>query len=89
MEIYSRHRPIQSISAGTTLRILDPGEFEVVWTCDGWHSKQISSGRAVGYAGFSADITPPTGCIELEWTFHWPKSDSWLGYNVKVAINVP
>ena len=32
LEIYSRRRPIQKITAGDTLRILDDAQFEVVWT---------------------------------------------------------
>ena len=90
IEIYTRRRPIQSMRAGDTLRILDSQDFEVLWTDNGWQTKQTTVSRALGYAGFSADITPIAGCAQLEWTLHWtsPRAgqDAWLGYNVKVRI---
>lgn len=86
LEIYSNQRPIQRMSAGNTLRILDGQDFEVVWTCDNWLTKQTTSSRALGCAGFSADIAPAAGSTEVEWTFHWPQQDTWLGYNVKIRI---
>jgi glucoamylase len=86
-EIYTRHRPIQRMDAGRKLRILDDKRFEVVWTSDGWKSKQSTDSRGLGSAGFSADIDPADGASELEWTMHWPEQDAWLGYNVKVKID--
>jgi len=86
LEIYSRMRPIQRIDAGSTLRILDEGLFEVVWTDDGWKTVNRTSSRGLGSAGFSAEVTPAAGSAELEWTMYWTKSDTWLGYNVKVKV---
>jgi glucoamylase len=87
LEIYSRRRPIQSMDAGETLRILDDGHFEAVWTCDSWQTKHIASSRSLGNAGYSVDIAPGPESSELEWTLHWPDQDAWLGYNVKVRID--
>jgi len=91
LEIYSRRRPIQRIDAGKTLRILDEGHFEVVWTSDGWHTVNTTGSRGLGSAGFSADIAPSTGCEELEWTLHWteqgPGPHAWLGYNVRIKVD--
>ena len=86
MEIYSRQRPIQSMDAGCSLRILDGDYFEVAWSSDNWGTRNSLHSRGVGTAGFSADIVPPQGAAELQWTLHWPKEDRWLGYNVKVKI---
>ena len=61
------------MDAGKTLRILDEKRFEVVWTDDGWQTKHTTASRALGSAGFSADVTPATGSGELEWTLHWPE----------------
>jgi hypothetical protein len=73
------------------LRILDERRFETVWTSDGWQTMQTTPGRGLGSAGSSADIKPPGGCQELEWTLHWTESGSgpeaWLGYNVKVKVD--
>lgn len=87
IEIHSRRRPAQAIDAGRTLRILDERKFDVLWTGDGWQTQKAVSSRALGSAGFSADIVPTNGCCELEWTLHWPEQDAWLGYNVKVKID--
>jgi glucoamylase len=87
LEIYSRIRPIQKMEAGRALRILDEANFEVTWTCDGWQTRQTTPSRALGNAGFSADIVPARGSAELEWTLYWPDRQTWLGYNVKVRMD--
>jgi glucoamylase len=86
IEIFSRKRPIQEMGAGRKLRILDEGIFEVVWTDDGWQTKHATASRSIGNAGAYADVAPAAGRKELEWTLHWPESDGWLGYNVKVKV---
>jgi glucoamylase len=86
IEIFSRKRPIQRIGAGRRLRILDEGIFEVVWTDDGWQTKHATASRPIGSAGAYADVAPAAGRKELEWTLHWPETDGWLGYNVKVKV---
>lgn len=93
LEIYSRHRPIQKLSHGETLRILDETRFDVVWSVDGWKTRQVSPSRSLGSSGFSADVTPdwPRGhnappIAGLSWTLHWPEQDRWLGYNVEMTI---
>ena len=68
------------------LRIFDDRHFDVVWTGDGWQTKQTCISRGLGSAGFCADIVPADGCSELEWTLRWTEQDAWLGYNVKVKI---
>lgn len=89
VEIYSRMRPIERMDAGSTLRILDEGLFEVVWSDDGWKTENRTASRGLGSAGFSADVRPAAGSAELEWTMHWTESDTWLGYNVKVKVEAP
>ena len=87
LEIYTRRRPIQRIGAGGTLRILYENLFEVVWSTDGWKTKNTTPSRNLGSAGFSADITAGDGGGELQWTLHWPEQDGWLGYNVNVQVD--
>ncbi|MGA3035614.1 MAG: glycoside hydrolase family 15 protein [Terracidiphilus sp.] len=87
VEIYSRNRPIQRMDAGRKLRILDERFFEVVWTDDGWQTKQSTLSRGLGSAGFWAEIAPAKGCSAVEWTLHWQEPDSWLGYNVRVTVD--
>jgi glucoamylase len=93
LEIYSRNRPIQKIAAGDTLRILDEARFELLWTDDGWKTQHTAVSRALGSAGFSADIVPQSSADndgahsgQLSWTLRWPEQDRWLGYNVEIEI---
>lgn len=90
IEMYTRHRPIQKIQAGQKLRILEERSFDLVWTADSWKTTQSAASSGFGSAGFSADLEPPAGCKQIEWTMHWtdaaPGCDAWLGYNVKIAI---
>jgi glucoamylase len=87
VEMYSRSGRFSGWMPGSTLRILDEGMFEVVWSDDGWKTVKRTASRGLGSAGFSADISRPAGCAELEWTMHWTESDTWLGYNVKVKVD--
>jgi len=87
LEIYSRRRPIQTMAAGCTLRILDERQFEVTWTTDQWQTTQKTISRSVGYAGYCADIFPIAGSKAAEWTLYWPEQDAWLGYNVEVKVD--
>jgi len=93
LEIFSMRRPIHTIPAGDTLRILDEGEFDLIWSADGWKTQQTAASRALGSAGFSAEIeTASLGADAgqyagvLSWTFHWPGENRWLGYNVEVKV---
>ena len=74
LEIYSRRRPIQKVTAGDTLRILDEDRFEVVWSMDGWKTTHHTPSRGLGSAGFSADLEIARDrreAGELSWTLHW------------------
>jgi glucoamylase len=86
LEIYGFRRPIQTMPAGSTLRILDETLFQVTWSTDGWQTKQTKLSRSLGYAGFSADIPPAIGSEAVVWTLHWPEQSAWLGYNIEVKV---
>lgn len=91
LEIYTRRRPIQKVTAGDTLRILDEDRFEVVWSIDGWKSTRHTASRGMASAGFSADVEIPANAQagELSWTLQWTEKGRWLGYNVQVKIESP
>jgi len=89
LEVYSKHRPIQSMGAGKTLRILDNVRFCAVWSDDGWQTRRSTPSSGFGSAGFSADLKPAETSAGVEWTLHWPEEDAWLGYNVRVKIDAP
>ncbi len=96
VEIWSLRRPIQRINAGDTLRIVDSDRFELVWTTDGWKTRQSAPSRGLGSAGFTVDVQTGAGAGQRSGTLHWPdshpdgeepsKPGRWLGYNVEVEI---
>ena len=86
LEIYSFRRPIQSMAAGSTLRIIDDRQFQVIWSTDGWLTTQTTISRSLARAGFSADIPPEIGSKAVEWTLYWPEQTAWLGYNIEVKV---
>jgi glucoamylase len=89
LEIYSHRRPIQKVTAGGTLRILDQDRFELVWSMDGWKSTHRTPSLERGSSGFSADVEIPVNAQagELSWTLQWTEKGRWLGYNVQVKID--
>ena len=89
LEIYTRRRPIQKVTAGDALRILDADRFEVVWSIDGWKSTHRTASQERGTAGFSADVAIPVTAQagELSWTIQWTEKGRWLGYNVVVTLD--
>jgi len=90
IEMFGRKRPIETMPASSTLRIMEERRFETVWSDDDWKTVNRTGSRALGSAGFSADVTPGAGSRAVEWTLQWtdPEAgpDAWLGYNVKVRI---
>ena len=86
LEIYSMRRPIQKMKTGSTLRILNEKQFEVIWSGDGWATKHKAVSRSLGSAGYSADITPGPESSGLQWTLYWPEQNGWLGYNMDVKV---
>jgi len=88
IEFYTRRRPIQKITAGDTLRILEDRRFEVVWSADNWKTTQATPSRSLGNAGYCADLStaPSQAGGDLSWTLHWPEQSRWLGFNVETKI---
>ena len=94
-EIFQVARPIDELSAGDTLRIVDRARFEVVYSLDGWSTTETVASRAVGYVGWFADVATPAAAPDaprtLLFTLHWPaeagKEERWLGHNVEIRLN--
>jgi glucoamylase len=90
MEIFEMGRPIRSIPAGYTLRIVDRDRFRVVYTTDNWVTTQVTESRSVGYPGSFVDIsTAADQSGSIVFTLAWPgpdQQDRWLGRNIDVSI---
>jgi glucoamylase len=89
-EIFSVTRPLTTVPAGFTLRIVDLNRFRVLYTVDGWATSTEINSRVVGYPGSFVDIDAPSEEGTLEFTLFWPATaeapEHWLGHNYKLAI---
>ena len=87
VEIFQKTRKIDRLSAGNTLRLLDPEAFRMVWSADNWATVEQTETRSAGYLGAYADIpTTPEQTGSLKFTFFWPGKNEWLGYDFEVEI---
>ena len=87
IEMWKRRRPISTIAAGKTLRILAGEDFNVVYSLDGWTSQNRIGARFHGDSGYSADISiPAKDAQELVFTLFWSGSQHWEGKNFSVKI---
>ena len=87
IEIFQTSRPIELLTAGMTLRVVDTARFEMIYTTDNWATNMRRESRSVGYAGFFADIATVAGqSVTILFTFYWPGQDKWLGRNFEVTV---
>jgi glucoamylase len=93
IEIFQTGRPLSTIPAGSTLRIVDPQRFLVVYTFDNWATTLTLDSTAVGYPGSFVDIpTNPRQTGTIVFTLNWPsqaEQDRWLGRNIEVSVVSP
>jgi glucoamylase len=88
IEMWKRRRPISSIAAGKTLRVLAGESFDIVYTLDGWASQQRVGAAHFGAAGSAVDIAiPEKDAQELVFTLFWSGSQQWEGRNFSVKID--
>jgi glucoamylase len=87
LEIFQTSRPVASIAAGKTLRVVDTARFRMLYTTDNWATSVTLQSHPVGYAGSFCDIaTTPGQSGKIVFTFYWPEQDKWLGRNFEVAV---
>jgi glucoamylase len=87
LEIFQTSRPVASIAAGKTLRVVDTVRFRMLYTVDNWATSTTVQSHPVGYAGSYADIaTTPGQTGKIVFTFYWPEQDKWLGRNCEVEV---
>ncbi len=89
-QIYSAGRPVSTVQAGHTLRIVDSGHFRLVYTTDNWDTKKEVISRMVSISGSYADIPTEAGQTgKIIFTQAWPEAEQperWLGRNIEVKI---
>ena len=94
VEIFQVARPITTVPAGFTLRIVDREPFEVVYTLDEWKTTLRKKADTIGFPGNVADIVTPQmedgASNKVVFTLHWPGygglGERWLGHNVEVQL---
>jgi glucoamylase len=94
VEIFQVSRPVSSIPAGFTFRIVDRARFRVVYTFDKWGTVNTLDAHSLGRLGYFADIPTPTHTGTFIFTLCWPShdpngKDRWLGRNFEVFITPP
>ncbi|HTH53719.1 MAG TPA: glycoside hydrolase family 15 protein [Edaphobacter sp.] len=89
-QIYSAGRPVKTVKAGDTLRIVDNNRFRLVYTTDDWATSCDEVSKMVGFSEAYADIPTTKGqtgkIIFTQYWQHEGQPDRWLGRNVEVEI---
>jgi glucoamylase len=87
IEIFQTSRPVATIAAGKTLRVVDTVRFRMLYSTDNWATSATLDSHPVGYAGSYADIATTLGQSgRIVFTFYWPGQDKWLGRNFEVDV---
>jgi glucoamylase len=87
LEVFKLRRPIKSIPAGFTLRMIAQKHFRALWTVDDWKTVTATESTTVGYAGAFADMpTTAEQAGKLSFTLFWPEENRWEGHNYDVAL---
>jgi glucoamylase len=87
IEVFKLRRPLKTIKAGYTLRILAQQHFRVVWSANGWQTNAVADSTAVGSAGSYVDLpTAAEQTGELSFTLFWTEENRWEGRNFDVAL---
>ena len=80
MEVWKPNRQVQTVPAGTLLRIQANSAFLLHWTGDDWqHSKDVrSQGTAIGIEFVDIPL-PKKQRNPIQFTFLWLDEDRWEG----------
>jgi glucoamylase len=93
IEIFEVTRPVSTILAGDTLRIVDREHFRVVYTFDNWATTLSLEAHSIGYPGSFVDIsTTAVQMGNITFTMAWPaqnRQERWLGRNIDVSVSPP
>ena len=87
MDVWKPNRQIQTVPAGTLLRIQANSPFLLHWTSDDWqHSKDVrSQGTAIGIEFVDIPL-PKKQKNPIQFTFLWLDEDRWEGKDYSVNV---
>lgn len=87
LEIWKLSRRARIVSAGATLRILDPTRFRLRWSLGDWRSSTDSASVTTALGIHSVDIVVPEGQrAPVRFTFFWPEAGRWEGTDFQVEV---
>ena len=89
LEICKRDRLPRRISAGKTLRIMDPARFRVLFTQDGWKTSRTLESRQVSSISYADIPLDKNAQGAVSFTFYWPGDNRWEGKNYDIPIQNP
>jgi glucoamylase len=87
MEVWKSNRQVQTVTAGTLLRIQANSPFLLHWTSDDWQcsTDMRSQGTAIGIEFVDIPL-PKKQKNPIRFTFLWLDEDRWEGKDYKVNV---
>jgi hypothetical protein len=87
MEVWKSNREVQTVPAGTLLRIQANAPFLLHWTIDDWQNStdMRSQGTAIGIEFVDIPLSK-TQKNPIQFTFLWLDEDRWEGTDYKVNV---
>ena len=88
LEVWTPHRRLQSVAAGSTLRIQTSTEFRLRWSADEWQTANDSDAASVAISSHFVDIpVRQDQRSPIRFTFLWTESSRWEGNDYEVAVS--
>jgi len=87
MEVWKSNRQVETVPAGTLLRLQANSPFLLHWTSDDWQSSTDvrSQGTAIGIEFVDIPL-PKKQKTPIQFTFLWLEEDRWEGKDYKVNV---
>jgi glucoamylase len=89
IEVWKFNRQVQTVEAGTILRIQANSPFLLHWTKDDWWHSTDTPSRPTAMGIDYADIAVPNSAVSLQFTFLSVDEDRWEGKDYKVQVKEP
>ncbi len=86
IEVWKFNRQVQTVEAGTILRIQANSPFLLHWTKDDWRRSTDTPSRTAAMGIDYADIAVPNSAVSLRFTFLSVDEDRWEGKDYKVQV---
>jgi glucoamylase len=89
IEVWKFNRQVQTVEAGTILRIQANSPFLLHWTKDDWRHSTDTPSRTTAMGIDYADIAVPNSAVPLQFTFLFVDEDRWEGKDYDVQVRAP